>query len=279
VSATDTDAALVGVGVDLDGTVQLAPTHSIRYCHLMLTRRRPFRLAVGTADAQFYAAHVAMNQRTRPGVMFELAIGHPWRWTGHGDQVEATLVDVLAAAHHALLAHLDGSERIRLRDIQQAHQEAIDAALADGNLELLRRLQHEQSMVAASNLLGEEEAAELQHIEPTSLNNQRLMYKSSPPPVLIAGETRRKWLWAREQYLEWLKRRGPGRAWRKGHTYTFPTRECPHCHRPDITYYPPGRRGGKKTPPRLRRHKVRLGGPWCPVTTLPADEPVPAAAN
>jgi hypothetical protein len=262
--------------------VPLVPRTSMRYRDLMLTRDKPFRLTVGDPGAEFYAAHVQMNQRPRPGFRFELAAGGPWRWVGADGQVEATLVDVLAAANFAVLEGLPGSHRIRLSAVHQAHQTAIEFALADGDLELLRRLQGEQAMVAAPNLVSEEESADVQGrrrpgpegdkpLKMSSLNNQRLMYKSAAPPVLIAGETRHKWFWARDQFQEWLRRR-PGRAWREGHTFTFGTRRCPTCQRPDVAY------SAKKN--KLRRHKTHPGGPWCPTTTLPeaSDGERPAAA-
>jgi hypothetical protein len=243
---------------------------SMRYRDLMLTRDEPFRLTVGASGAEFYAAHVQMNQRQRPGVMFELAAGGPWRWVGAGGPLEATLVDVLAAANFAALDDLPGSRKIHLPAIHQAHQAAIELALADNDLDLLRRLQAEQAMIAAPNLVSEEESARVQGhrqglkgpLRVSSLNNQRLMYRSSAPPVLIAGESRHKWFWARDQFQEWLKRR-PGRDWREGQTFTFDKRECPTCHRPDVAY--------SAIKNKLRRHKTRPGGSWCPTTTLPTD--------
>lgn len=221
----------------------------------------PFRLVIGDPDAEFYAAYVAMNRRVRPGVHFELALGHPWRWTGAGGPIEASLVDVLAAVNYARIARLPGRWPIDMSAIHAAHEHALHAALSAGDQALFERLHHEQAAVA--DLVDEGEATRrLGHRLPTSLSDLRLWYRSICPPALLTGDKRTKWFWSRTQFDEWRRRR-PGKGWRRGQA--LPRRECPDCHRQRVA----ATIDLDALQVRLRPHKRDDNGDWCATTVTP----------
>jgi hypothetical protein len=177
-----------------------------------------FRLSFH-GDAAYYPAHTPMRDRLNPGLRFEIAPGGPWRWAGPGGPAgdEVTLADILAAVNYARIAKLPGYEAMDLASIHAAHDQAMQAALGDGETDLAARLMREQSAVAAAALISEEDAARRLGILGKSLNIIRLQYRTICPPVLIAGQQRTKWFWAPGQFEAWVRTR-PGKGWRKGRT-------------------------------------------------------------
>jgi len=168
------------------------------------------------AGAEFYPARATLRDRARPGFRFMLPAAGPWQWAGPGAPAAASLADVLAAVSAARLAGLPGYRDIDLAAIHDAHQRATLAALESGQHDLARLLLSEQADVAAASLVSEEQAAAELGITPHSLDVIRHQYKTIPPPVLIAGDQRTKWFWARGQFAAWKDAR-PGRGWRRGH--------------------------------------------------------------
>ena len=164
-------------------------------------------------SAAFYPAPTPLRDRREAGFRFELAPGGPWRWAGPGGPADVSLTDVLAAVNCARLVELPGYQDIDLAAVHAAHERAAQDALAVGDAELAARLLHEQSDAAA--LVSEEEAARRLGITGRSLNNLRLSVRSICAPVLIAGDQRTKWFWARSQFAAWEAAR-PGKGWRLG---------------------------------------------------------------
>ncbi|MGH3409302.1 MAG: hypothetical protein ACRDRJ_43440 [Streptosporangiaceae bacterium] len=171
----------------------------------------------------FYRAHVPIRDRAEPGFRFVLPDAGPWQWAGPGDPVAASLADVLAAAGNARIAGLPGYDDIDLAALHDAHQQAIVAAMDAGRDDLARHLLSEQAEVSAASLVGEEDAARDLEITAHSLDVIRLQYKSICPPVLIAGNQRTKWFWARGQFAAWKDTR-PGKGWRRGKGSRDPAR-------------------------------------------------------
>jgi hypothetical protein len=172
----------------------------------------PYRLVLGDGQPHFYPAHVAIKDRTAPGLRFELAPGRPWRWTGTGGPCEARLVDVLAAA---TLAHLGGAEPLR-RSILAAHCGAAVAALRGGDAALAERLQREQETVV--DCVDEWELGTLMDppVRYRTVKNYKLNGpRRVPPPIQVVGHRQTVWLWARTQAQAWVAGR-PGIAWRSG---------------------------------------------------------------
>lgn len=173
-----------------------------------------FTVTAGIARV-FRPAQVPLRDRDDAGFRFELAPGRPWQWTGPGGPADASLSDVLAAVNTARLTNLPGYEQIDLAAVQAAHEQAAREALAGGDSALAARLVAELGEVAATALVGEEEAARRLGISGRSLNNLRLAVRAICPPVLIAGQRRTKWFWAPAQFSAWQDAR-PGKGWRLG---------------------------------------------------------------
>jgi hypothetical protein len=176
----------------------------------------PFRIEDGEAEAGWYPAHVAVRERTAPGLCFELSADRGWVWSGRGGPVPARLIDVLAAAGLARLAGWGDARPAVLAAHAAAASAALDTALAGGPPAAARRLAAEQA--AALDTIDEWQLCALADppLSYRTVKNYKLGQPSRlPPPVLVAGHQQTVWLWAREQAEGWVASR-PGSAWRRG---------------------------------------------------------------